>query len=160
MTRPVLDYDPGSPEAQRGKVRFAETCEAEKPRKPTGGKRKRPSASEHQIQKSLVDHLKLFAYPDVYWTAIPNGGQRSKAVAGKLKAEGVRAGAPDLLFIANGSVLGLELKTKSGTQSPAQIDTEGLWRRAGGQYAVVYGLDDALGFLMWAKIIRPSAVRS
>jgi len=30
--------------------------------------------------------------------AIPNGGHRNVVVAGKLKAEGVRAGVPDLCF--------------------------------------------------------------
>ena len=30
---------------------------------------------------------------------MPNGGHRNKATAGKLKAEGVRAGVPDLMLL-------------------------------------------------------------
>ena len=55
--------------------------------------------------------------------AIPNGGARHIAVAAKLKAEGVRAGVPDLFLPCprrgfNG--LWIELKTKTGRLSDSQ----------------------------------------
>jgi hypothetical protein len=57
--------------------------------------------------------------------AIPNGGMRSKAMAGKLKAEGVRAGVPDLFLpVSVGSYHGLwlEMKTRTGGRlSPEQV---------------------------------------
>ena len=38
-------------------------------------------------------------YPELRWLFhIPNGGLRSKATAGRLKAEGVKAGVPDLFL--------------------------------------------------------------
>ena len=45
--------------------------------------------------------------------AVPNGGDRHRVVAAKLRAEGVRAGVPDLcLPIGRGGFLGLWLELK------------------------------------------------
>jgi VRR-NUC domain len=55
--------------------------------------------------------------------AIPNGGLRSKAVAGKLKAEGVRSGVPDLFLpwvTSSKCGLFIEMKSSKGIISPAQ----------------------------------------
>jgi hypothetical protein len=53
--------------------------------------------------------------------AIPNGGARSKATAGRLKAEGVASGVPDLCIPA--WRLWVEMKrTKGGSLSPEQKD--------------------------------------
>lgn len=58
-----------------------------------------------------------------FFASVPNGGHRSKRVAGQMKAEGVRRGVPDYLFpIQRGGFVGLaiELKTSSGRPSPEQ----------------------------------------
>lgn len=102
---------------------------------------------EHRLQKALVQHLMLGCVPGVYWTAIPNGGSRSKRTAGRLKAEGVRAGAPDIAIIFGGHFFGLELKTPSGRQSPAQKEAQQQIIRAGGDYLIVRDIDHALSFL-------------
>ena len=55
--------------------------------------------------------------------AIPNGGHRHKAVAVRMKAEGMKAGVPDIcLPVPRGSWHGLylELKTEDGSVSRAQ----------------------------------------
>jgi hypothetical protein len=55
--------------------------------------------------------------------AVPNGGHRSKRVAGQMKAEGVRRGVPDYLFpVPRGGFNGLaiELKTSKGQPSAEQ----------------------------------------
>lgn len=78
--------------------------------------------SEHLEQ---VDFVAWFRrnYPDVRIFAIPNGGYRGKAQAGKLKAEGVSPGVPDL-YIPEWR-LWIEMKReKGGTLSPAQKE----WR--------------------------------
>lgn len=58
--------------------------------------------------------------------AIPNGGLRHKATAGRLKATGVKSGVPDIMLpVSVGRWLGLfvELKRKSGGRvSPEQKD--------------------------------------
>ena len=56
--------------------------------------------TEHQHQVTVVEWCDLMArhkYPMLKWIyAVPNGGDRHKAVAAKLKAEGVKPGVPDL----------------------------------------------------------------
>ncbi len=88
--------------------------------------------SEHVFQVSLVRTFKLLRpqYPDLRWLhAIPNGGNRDKVAAGKMKAEGQQRGVPDLSLpvprIASGKVyhgLWLELKKAGGCPSPDQWD--------------------------------------
>ena len=51
---------------------------------------------EHQEQKTLIKWCEYKGHPYNLIFAIPNGGQRHKAVAAKLKAEGVKSGVPDL----------------------------------------------------------------
>lgn len=59
-----------------------------------------------------------------YFYAVPNGGFRHKAVAGKMKAQGVRAGVLDFnLDVARGPYHGLRIELKrrvGGTVSLAQ----------------------------------------
>lgn len=56
--------------------------------------------TEHQEQVAVVEWFDL-QYPALRGrlAAVPNGGARHKAVAGKLKAEGVRKGYPDLQLL-------------------------------------------------------------
>jgi len=57
--------------------------------------------SEHEEQKALFDWANWEAkkYPELNRLfAIPNGGSRHLLVAKKLKAEGVKAGVPDIFF--------------------------------------------------------------
>lgn len=80
--------------------------------------------TEHAHQCALVAwcRLNIDAYPDlakIY--AIPNGGSRGdtdltrKIEGGKLKAEGVRSGVPDLkLPVARGGYFGLYIEMKIG----------------------------------------------
>ena len=107
--------------------------------------------TEHDEQASLIQEANLRAGADPRWgllLAIPNGGLRSKATASKLKAEGVRAGVPDLFLpVASRGMHGLwvELKrAKGGRVSPEQ---EG-WARSlieqGYAVAVCYGADEAI----------------
>lgn len=85
------------------------------------------SALEHGEQQALITRARLSAgaRPEMRLLfAIPNGGARSKADAGKLKAEGVLAGVPDLMLpVARDGWHGLfiELKRpKGGTTSTEQ----------------------------------------
>jgi hypothetical protein len=60
---------------------------------------KPPTRSEHDEQVALFKMIRLYSikHPALKNAfAIPNGGQRHKAVAAKLKAEGVSPGYPDI----------------------------------------------------------------
>ncbi|MBF0384149.1 MAG: hypothetical protein HQL69_24315, partial [Magnetococcales bacterium] len=59
------------------------------------------SPSEHNEQAALFEWASISskAIPELnLLAAIPNGGHRLKATAGKMKAEGVKAGFPDIIF--------------------------------------------------------------
>ena len=74
--------------------------------------------SEHFEQRELVRWFRQ-TWPDVRIFAIPNGGARSPATAGRLKAEGVSPGVPDLFIPEWG--LWVEMKRiKGGTLSSEQ----------------------------------------
>jgi len=118
---------------------------------------KLPRASEHQEQVAL---FKVFAlherkYPELAAAfAVPNGQLRMKAIAVRLKAEGVRSGVPDIFIpAARGTAHGLfvELKSTSGTLSPVQKNMMAALTSHG--YACIWakGWETA-----WEKIIRLS----
>lgn len=81
---------------------------------------KLPVPTEHEEQKAFVQWFRA-SFPRCRIFAIPNGGARSKATAGKLKAEGVSAGVPDL-FIPEWHLF-IEMKRrKGGSVTEAQSD--------------------------------------
>lgn len=86
------------------------------------------ASTEHDEQARLIRLCDWHAprYPALRMLyAVPNGAQRHKAVAAKLKAEGVRAGVPDLVLAAARDGyhgLYLEMKTMKGRASPQQKD--------------------------------------
>ncbi len=85
---------------------------------------------EHAFQRTLIAEMEVRAKQEpalAFLHAIPNGGARSKAAAGKMKAEGQKSGVPDLclpLPRKTGGVvfhgLYLELKKAGGSISPEQ----------------------------------------
>lgn len=82
------------------------------------------------------------SYPDVRIFAIPNGGARSPATAGRLKAEGVSAGVPDLFVPAMN--LWIEMKRqKGGSVSAEQKDWAEYLRGLGYEVIVGRGFEDA-----------------
>lgn len=112
---------------------------------------------EHNLQVACVRWFRL-QYPDLapLLFAVPNGGARSKATAGKLKAEGVVPGVADLILlvprIEEGCknmwhALCIEMKTPTGRQSAEQ----GLWQlkveQHGYKYAVVRSLDEFIALV-------------
>lgn len=110
---------------------------------------------EHDEQVSLIQwaFLSRKTRPELKGlAAVPNGGLRSKATAGKLKAEGVRAGYLDLqLLVARGGYHGLliEMKrTKDSTTSPEQKEWI-KWHTEQGFYATV-----CKGFLAAKRVIE------
>lgn len=102
---------------------------------------------EHQEQRRLIEWRdeSIRIYPElVMLVAVPNGGMRSKRTAGRLKAEGVSPGYPDLLLdLARGGFHGWrgELKAEGGRVT----DTQKQWHKA--LIAQGYHVDVAFGWL-------------
>lgn len=112
--------------------------------------------NEHELQKSIIAECNLRANQDPRWGhifAVPNGGKRSKATAGKLKAEGVRPGVPDLLLLlpCHGyHGLAIELKTEAGRLEKAQSDWLTHLIANGYKIHVNYGdADEAIRVIAW-----------
>ena len=87
------------------------------------------TAKEHDEQVSLFQWAAHMSgkYPELrLMYAIPNGGLRNTVVARKLKAEGVKAGVPDIFLpAARGGYHGLYIemkRAKGGTESAEQKD--------------------------------------
>ncbi len=114
------------------------------PKKP-----KPPKRSEHDEQALVIARADALA-PSVpalkLLHAIPNGGHRHKATAGKLKAEGVRRGVPDLcLPVPMGDWHGLyvEMKAQGGKASPEQLEWHSALRANGYRVELCVGADAA-----------------
>ena len=97
--------------------------------------------TEHEEQREVVRWFRQ-TWPDVRIFAIPNGGARSKATAGRLKAEGVASGVPDLFIPA--WRLWVEMKrSKGGRVSLEQKDWIVYLESCGYQCVVGQGAEDA-----------------
>lgn len=98
--------------------------------------------SEHQEQAEFVQWMKR-TYPEHRFFAIPNGGMRSKAVAMKLKIEGVSKGVPDL-FIPSLHLFIEMKKASGGIVSPEQSDWLLHLTECGYSVAICNGKDEAV----------------
>lgn len=80
---------------------------------------KRIHPSEHQIQATFIKNVRLHEnkFPQLKLLfAVPNAAKRSMAIAAMMKAEGLRAGVPDIMFPwANNTHNGLAIEFKSHT---------------------------------------------
>lgn len=113
------------------------------------------ASSEADIQKALVGVLDQ---AQLLWTATANGGKRDKRTAASLKAQGVKAGVPDILIFTPppsgvGVGLALELKRPQGYGKPrGRVSAhQRVWleelRALGWRAEVAYGYDHALEIL-------------
>lgn len=97
---------------------------------------------EHDLQCACVQWFRL-QYPKLAMRlfAVPNGGGRSKAQAGKLKAEGVLTGVSDLILLKpNISYCALLIEMKVNTKGSRQSEAQKEWQHdltALGEYKYV-----------------------
>ncbi|MHC1792149.1 VRR-NUC domain-containing protein [Solidesulfovibrio sp.] len=100
------------PWLERQKAAIARPVLKPVPKRPKPARR-----SEHDEQCIVIARAEVLApsVPELRLLfAIPNGGHRHKAVAGKLQAEGVRKGVPDLcLPVSRGGFHGLYVELKA-----------------------------------------------
>jgi len=104
--------------------------------------------TEAALQKAVVQYLTLALPPHeaLFWHT-PNGGWRSRATAGRLKAEGVMPGVADIVVIWKGRPIAIELKAKTGPQSRAQKAWADQFTTAGGAYTVCRSVEAVERFL-------------
>lgn len=85
-----------------------------------------PEPSEEEMQAAVIAWADAQVHPALRWLFhVPNGGARDPATGGKLKAQGVRPGVPDLwLPWRTGAYSGLviEMKRKPNRPSDEQKD--------------------------------------
>ena len=85
------------------------------------------TGSESEEQQTLFQWAELMSgkYPELFLMYhVPNGGARKAATAGRLKAEGVKSGVPDVcLPVARGGYHGLyiEMKVKPNRPTKQQL---------------------------------------
>lgn len=114
--------------------------------------------TEHEEQREVMRWASgnaLLIYPALELLyAVPNGGKRHVGVARKLKAEGVKAGIPDLhLPVAKGSHHSLYIEMKTADKKPKRSGKGGVspsqewWheklREQGHRVTVCYGSAEA-----------------
>lgn len=111
--------------------------------------------SEHDLQAAIIAECDRRSMGNPAWGmvfSIPNGGHRHPAVAAKLKAEGVRAGIPDL-FVAlpRHDYAGMFLELKFGKNKPTgeQWNWTRRLRDAGYFVDVAWDFETAMRLLTW-----------
>lgn len=115
-----------------------------------------PAPTEHDEQAALFTWAATneAAHPELACMfAIPNGGHRHPAVAAMLKAEGVRAGVPDIFIAApRGRWAGLFLELKRADHSNGPTEAQRMWierlREQGYSTAICYGAAEAQQCIM------------
>ena len=104
---------------------------------------------EHAEQVALMRWVALQArrWPAIdLLFAIPNGGRRDPVTGARLKAEGVKAGVPDLCLpwpAVGWHGLFIELKAPGGRPTAAQMRWIERLRTAGYRAEVCYGWEEA-----------------
>lgn len=109
------------------------------------------SPSEHQSQSAVASWWSLacskYSLPPYSLCAVPNGGARDAITGARLKAEGVRAGFPDLLLMVKRGeygALAIEMKKDGNYPSAAQREIIAYLKGAGYACEVCWSSDDAI----------------
>lgn len=108
--------------------------------------RSKPRHEEHNLQTACVNWFR-YQYPTFskMLIAVPNGGRRDAITGAMLKAEGVKAGVADILFLKPNSKyhgLCIELKTPKGRQSEAQKRWQRSVELLGYRYVILRSIDE------------------
>ena len=114
-----------------------------------------PVPTEAQEQETLFRWAAVMTakWPEMRLLhAIPNGGSRHPIEAARLKAQGVKAGIPDIFLpVARGKAHGLYIemkRRKGGRLSEEQIIMIGWLRQQGYRVEVCKGFDEARDVIM------------
>jgi len=97
---------------------------------------------ETDIQTAICKYLKLKRY---FFTRMNNtpmfDGKRNRYRA---MPKYTMPGFPDILVLHQGTVIGIEVKSESGSQSKSQEEFQELWERGGGVYFIARSVQDVM----------------
>ena len=116
--------------------------------------RRSASPTEAEIHRTVVEHLRARAYPDVVWFHVPNDAKRSPGTVKRLQAMGMLPGVSDLILVHRGHVYALELKSATGRATESQMEFASRVNAAGGHAVVCHDVDRALRCLETWGLIR------
>lgn len=120
-----------------------------------GAKAKR-EAPEQTLQQAVAEFLDAALPRDAWWTAIGHGGG-GKVRGGILKSMGVKPGVPDLLVIWRGACFFIELKSKNGRLSAAQMQVAKDLQYAGAHFGWARTVENVASLLTaWNVPLRAS----
>lgn len=102
----------------------------------------RDAPLETPLQIAAASYLDLALPEPLRALHIPNGELRHPAVAGKLKAMGVKEGAADLLILGFHPFIWIELKSAKGRLTQAQKDWRDWCRSIGAPWFLCRSLED------------------
>lgn len=107
--------------------------------------------SEAKLHAIVAEWLDLaLVDPEAWWSSFPAGGGGLIRGA-QLKSRGLKPGVPDILIVYRSNVYFIELKTKTGKLSQAQIDCHDDLTAAGARIATCRCLPDvAMAFRRWS----------
>ena len=109
---------------------------------------------EDAIHIAIVSWLGIALPKNAIFWHTPNTFPSAKIqFHAKLKRMGRLAGIPDLFVFSNDKLVGLEVKSKSGSQSKEQRFIEQAVMDNGGAYYVVRSIDDAKEALILEGVI-------
>lgn len=107
---------------------------------------------EQRLQIAVAQYLAHALKPPAFFTAFPAGGG-GRLRGAFLKAMGLRAGMPDLLIFAPGpNVIGIELKSKAGRMTPAQMDVSSAFAGCSMWLVLCRSVDEVERALRFCKV--------
>lgn len=102
---------------------------------------RKPRHIESGIQQACVEWFR-WMYSDYIIFSVPNGGSRNSREASNMKKEGLLPGVSDLIVVADGKVLFVEMKAGKNGQQQTQKDFQKKVESLGFKYVVCRSLDE------------------
>lgn len=116
--------------------------------------------SEDEIHEAVAAFLTKALPASVWWSSIEHRNARDKVEGSKRKKRGVKAGVPDVLFCYGRVLMAIELKTRTGSLSKAQIERRAELLAAGAYWALCRSVEDVeVTLRAWGVPLRGSLGR-
>ena len=104
----------------------------------------KPRTLEHDTQSAILEWLEK---KHIYHFRMNVGAFLGEYKGKKRFVKFGPKGAPDIIAVIKGQIIGIEVKAQDGFQSQAQKEFEVEFVRAGGIYLLCFSLDDVISGL-------------